>query len=93
MLAQKDKYWIWQGQKFDIEGKIWSYIGQGHSLDMGWTYCGQSLDMGQCLDKLLMTNIGNQHRIFYRGAQKGLINKIRQDPGRLPNRTLCMEQQ
>ena len=62
MLDQKDKYWIWQGQKLDIEGKYWSYIGQGHSLDIGWTYCGQSLDIGQSLDKLLRTNIVNQHR-------------------------------
>ena len=63
MLGQKDKYWILQGQKFDIEGKYWSYIGQGHSLDIGWTYCGQSLDIGQSLVKLLRTNIDHQHHI------------------------------
>ena len=61
MLGQKDKYWILQGQKFDIEGKYWSYIGQGHSLDIGWTYCRQSLDIGQSLVKLLRTNIDHQH--------------------------------
>ena len=65
MLDQKDKYWIWQGQKFDIEGKYWSYIGQGHLLDIGWTYCGQSLDTGQNLVKLLRTNIVNQHQRFF----------------------------
>ena len=46
----------------DSEDKYWSEMGQGHRLDLGWTYRGQSLDMGQSLDKLLMTNIGNQHR-------------------------------
>ena len=46
MLGQKDKYWILQGQKFDIEEKYWSYIRQGHSVDIGWTYCGQSIDTG-----------------------------------------------
>ena len=64
MLDEKDKYWIWQEQKFDIEDKYWSYIGQGHSLDIGWTYVGQNLDIGQSLVKLLRTNIGKQHPSF-----------------------------
>ena len=62
MLDQKDKYWIWRGQKFDIEDKWWSNIGQGRSLDIGWAHCGQSLDIGQSLVKLLRTYIGKQHR-------------------------------
>ena len=61
MLDQKDKYWICGGHKLDIEDKYWSNIGQGHSLDIGWTYCGQSLDIGQSLVKLLRTNIDHQH--------------------------------
>ena len=64
MLDQQDKYWICQGQKFDIEGIYWSYTGRGHLLDVGWTYCGQSMDMGQSLDKLLRTYIGKEHPIF-----------------------------
>ena len=57
MLDQKDKYWIFGGQKFDIEDKYWSNIGQRHSLDIGWTYFGQSLDIGQSLVKLLRTTL------------------------------------
>ena len=64
MLDQKDKYWIWQGQKFDIEGKYWSYIGQGHSLVIGLTNCGQSLDIGQSVDKLWGTDIDQEHPCF-----------------------------
>ena len=44
-LDQQDKHLIWWSQRFDFEDKFWSQIGQGHSLVIGWTYYGQSLDM------------------------------------------------
>ena len=61
MLDMQDKTWIWGGQKFDFEDINWTFRGQGHILDKGWTNVGQTLDIGQSLDKLLRTYIGNQH--------------------------------
>ena len=60
----KDNYWIWWGHKLDLEDEFRSKTGQGHSLVIRLTYVWQMLDIGHCLDKLLRTNIVNQHPFF-----------------------------
>ena len=46
---------------------------------MYWTYVGQSLDIGQCLDKLLRTYMGKQHHlVILRALQltKGAVRHL-----------------
>ena len=45
----------------DFQVKNWAKTGQGHILDISWIYVGQTLDVGQRLDKSWDTHIVNQH--------------------------------
>ena len=70
---EDDKSWITRTNIGFGEDKTWilkTNTSQTFDKDLVWTYIGQNLDIGQSQDKLLRTNIVNQHRFFYFNDQE-----------------------
>ena len=64
---EDDKNWITRTNIGFGEDKTWilkTNTSQTFDKDLVWTYIGQNLDIGQSQDKLLRTNIVNQHHCF-----------------------------